>query len=166
MDRAALSRVVGNLVDNAVRAAGPGGSVHLAVHPTGTDGAVAIDVVDDGRASRWPDRVRGPRPGAGQPVAGGLRRAAGARQIAPHGTRARVVLPGRRLTRRCSPPDDQADVVLCDDHPVFVDALGVVLAQRLPGRAIAHRTADIVDLVAGTGRRSAWSTATSPTATA
>jgi signal transduction histidine kinase len=41
VDPAVLSRVVTNLVDNAVRAAGPAGSVRLAVHRV-------IEVVDDG----------------------------------------------------------------------------------------------------------------------
>jgi len=94
VDRAALSRVVGNLVDNAVRAAGPGGSVHVAVHATGAGAAVAIDVVDDG-----PGFPHGPpgSTGLGLERVGRLLAACGGRleldAVAPHGTRARVVLP-------------------------------------------------------------------------
>ncbi|MCO1657855.1 sensor histidine kinase [Pseudonocardia humida] len=94
VDRAALSRVVGNLVDNAVRAAGPGGSVRLATHPSRADGVVAIDVVDDG-----PGFPHGPRgsSGLGLELVGRLLAACGGRleldAVAPHGTRARVLLP-------------------------------------------------------------------------
>jgi signal transduction histidine kinase len=42
----ALSRAVGCVLDNAVRAAGPGGQVTVEV--TGTDSEVAIRVIDDG----------------------------------------------------------------------------------------------------------------------
>jgi DNA-binding NarL/FixJ family response regulator len=45
-------------------------------------------------------------------------------------------------------PTTQADVVLCDDHPVFAEALAAVLARHgFLVRAVAHRAADVVDLV-------------------
>ena len=42
------------------------------------------------------------------------------------------------------------DVVLCDDHPIFVDALALVLGVRgFTVRAVVNRTAGIVDAVTG-----------------
>jgi K+-sensing histidine kinase KdpD len=46
----ALSRAVGCVLDNAVRAAGPGGQVIVEV--TGTDNEIAIRVIDDGPGLR------------------------------------------------------------------------------------------------------------------
>jgi signal transduction histidine kinase len=52
IDPTTLWRVVGNVVDNAVRAAGPVGHVQVvlaaAPHDTAPDGGVVIDVVDNG----------------------------------------------------------------------------------------------------------------------
>jgi signal transduction histidine kinase len=101
VDPAVLSRVVTNLVDNAVRAAGPAGSVRLAVHRAGSGGQdVVIDVVDDG-----PGFPLGP-PGSGRSgleLANRLLTACGGRlelhEAAPCGTRARVVLPGTAADR-------------------------------------------------------------------
>ncbi|MCO1657856.1 response regulator [Pseudonocardia humida] len=46
------------------------------------------------------------------------------------------------------PVPSWADVVLCDDHPVFTDALGAVLTHHgLRVRAVAHRAADVVGVV-------------------
>jgi signal transduction histidine kinase len=90
---ATLWRVIANLVDNAVRAAGPLGTVEIVVDHSGRD-AVTIDVIDDG-----PGFQRGPA-GVGQlglGVVGRLLDACGGRlqihDVAPHGTRMRVVLP-------------------------------------------------------------------------
>ena len=101
LDPALLSRVVTNLVDNAVRAAGPAGCVRLAVHRTGSGGQdVVIDVVDDG-----PGFPLGP-PGSsrrGLELVNRLLAVCGGRlelhEAAPHGTRARVVLPGAAADR-------------------------------------------------------------------
>ncbi|GAA4858151.1 hypothetical protein GCM10025787_48340 [Saccharopolyspora rosea] len=46
-DQTLLWRMVANLLDNAVRAAGPGGRVAVAVHRTGRGGA-SIAITDDG----------------------------------------------------------------------------------------------------------------------
>jgi DNA-binding NarL/FixJ family response regulator len=47
------------------------------------------------------------------------------------------------------PDPDAVDLVLCDDHPVFADALGAVLAgHRFRVRAVVHRAADVVPAVA------------------
>ena len=93
VDRAVLSRVLGNLVDNAVRAAGPDGRVELSV---AAGAEVVIDVVDDG-----PGFPFGP-PGTaslGLDLVNRLLAACGGRLeltgTVPRGTRARVVLPGR-----------------------------------------------------------------------
>lgn len=96
VDRAALSRVVGNLVDNAVRAAGAGGTVLLAVREVdgSADRAVVVDVVDDG-----PGFPAGPpgTAGLGLDLVTRLLTAHDGRleidAVAPRGTRARVVLP-------------------------------------------------------------------------
>ncbi|WP_214404313.1 sensor histidine kinase [Pseudonocardia lacus] len=92
VDRAALSRVVGNLVDNAVRAAGADGTVLLTVH--GDAGCVAIDVVDDGPGFPFGPPGSG---GLGLELVTRLLTACGGRleldAVAPRGTRARVVLP-------------------------------------------------------------------------
>jgi signal transduction histidine kinase len=101
IDPAVLSRVVTNLVDNAVRAAGPAGRVRLGVHRAGSVGQdVVIDVVDDG-----PGFPFGP-PGSsrlGLELVNRLLAACGGRlelhEAAPHGTRARVVLPGTAADR-------------------------------------------------------------------
>jgi signal transduction histidine kinase len=90
---AKLWRVMANLVDNAVRAAGPLGSVDIVVDNSGR-AAVTIDVIDDG-----PGFQRGPagvgRLGLG--VVGRLLDVCGGRlqidDMTPHGTRMRVVLP-------------------------------------------------------------------------
>jgi signal transduction histidine kinase len=98
---AVLSRVVTNLVDNAVRAAGPDGTVRIAVHRAGSVGQdVLVDVVDDG-----PGYPFGP-PGSsriGLDLVNRLLAACGGRlelhEAVPHGTRARVVLPGHAADR-------------------------------------------------------------------
>jgi signal transduction histidine kinase len=102
VDPAVLSRVVTNLVDNAVRAAGPAGRVRLAVHRAGSVGQdVVIDVVDDG-----PGFPFGP-PGSsrrGLELVNRLLATCGGRlelhEAAPRGTRARVVLPGAAADRQ------------------------------------------------------------------
>lgn len=102
IDPAVLSRVVTNLVDNAVRAAGPVGTVRIAVHRAGSDAQdVLVDVVDDG-----PGFPLGP-PGSsrtGLDLVNRLLAACGGRLelrgAAPRGTCARVVLPGLAADRR------------------------------------------------------------------
>jgi len=84
-----LWRMLTNLVDNAVRAAGPGGEVQLGAR-TERD-RVAVEITDDG-----PGFDRAP-PGVGLGVVRGLARACGARLLlerrVPRGTRARLVFP-------------------------------------------------------------------------
>jgi nitrogen-specific signal transduction histidine kinase len=101
VDPAVLSRVVTNLVDNAVRAAGPMGTVRIGVHRAGSVGQdVLIDVIDDG-----PGFPFGP-PGTsrvGLDLVHRLLDACGGRlelrPAAPHGTCARIVLPGLAVDR-------------------------------------------------------------------
>ena len=94
-------RVVANLIDNAVRAAGPLGNVEIAanVFDSGgcyvqSGGAATIDVIDDG-----PGFQRGPSGSAnlGLTVVNRLLDACGGRlhidEVHPHGTRMRVILP-------------------------------------------------------------------------
>lgn len=93
VDPAVLSRVVSNLLDNAARAAGPAGTVELVVSGTG-NAPVTIDVLDDG-----PGYPAGPpgSAGLGLDLVARLVAVCGGRleltRLAPHGTRARVVLP-------------------------------------------------------------------------
>ncbi len=93
IDPVLLSRVVANLVDNAARAAGPTGRVDILV---AGDRDVVIDVVDDGPG--YPDGPSGTS-NLGLDVVGRLLATCGGRleidQVAPSGTRMRVVLPGR-----------------------------------------------------------------------
>jgi signal transduction histidine kinase len=90
---ATLWRVVANLVDNAVRAAGPLGAVEIVVGHSGRDLAT-IDVIDDG-----PGFAQGPSGVAqvGLGVVVRLLDACGGRlqihDVAPHGVRMRIVLP-------------------------------------------------------------------------
>ncbi|GAA2775892.1 sensor histidine kinase [Saccharopolyspora taberi] len=72
-DRTALWRMLANLVDNAARAAGPGGTVEVSVRRTES---VTIAVTDDG-----PGFGRGPRgrTSLGLDIVGGLAGACGAR---------------------------------------------------------------------------------------
>lgn len=97
-DPTLVGRIVSNLVDGAVRAAGPGGEVEIVVSRDEGDGgpAAVIDVIDDGPGFRRGGladvsdlglsvvhRVLG--------LCGGRLEIGEAR---PHGTRRRVILPG------------------------------------------------------------------------
>ncbi len=100
-DPGMLWRIISNLIDNAVRAAGPLGNVEIVVndrsrltgHRFGDD-VVTIDVIDDG-----PGFQRGPAGLAdlGLTVVNRLLDACGGRlqidEMRPHGTRMRVILP-------------------------------------------------------------------------
>ncbi|WP_243788236.1 sensor histidine kinase KdpD [Saccharopolyspora gloriosae] len=98
-DETAVWRMLSNLVDNAMRAAGPGGVVELGItrHPAPDDGpgTVTVEIVDDG-----PGFGRGPggASGLGLGIVTGLARECGARlhlDSAPlRGTRARLVFSG------------------------------------------------------------------------
>lgn len=110
-DATAVWRMISNLVDNAMRAAGPGGVVELGVtrHPSPdataqrealgepgfASGTVTVEIVDDG-----PGFGSGPggAEGLGLGIVTGLARECGARlhlDPAPlGGTRARLVFPG------------------------------------------------------------------------
>jgi signal transduction histidine kinase len=100
-DPGMLWRIVSNLIDNAVRAAGPLGNVEIVVNDrsrlTGHrfgDEVVTIDVVDDG-----PGFQRGPAGLAdlGLTVVNRLLDACGGwlqiDEMRPHGTRMRIILP-------------------------------------------------------------------------
>lgn len=100
-DPGIIWRVLGNLIDNAVRAAGPLGNVEIAINDVtdvgqriGTVGVVTVDVIDDG-----PGPHRGPAGLAslGLTVVNRLLRDCGGRleidEMVPLGTRMRVVLP-------------------------------------------------------------------------
>jgi signal transduction histidine kinase len=106
VDPGMIWRVVSNLLDNAVRAAGPLGNVDIAINRTfdgdrlddGHD-TVTIDIVDDG-----PGFQRGPRGTAslGLTVVASLLDECGGRlqidDVEPHGTRMRVLLPASQPT--------------------------------------------------------------------
>ncbi len=115
-DRLAVERILGNLVGNALTAAGrPGGQVWLAAQPirsVGRDGrpGVALSVTDDGpgfppgdlerafqRFYRGDPSRTGPGTGLGLAIVRELARAHGgeaiAENVAPHGARISVVLP-------------------------------------------------------------------------
>jgi signal transduction histidine kinase len=100
-DPGMLWRIIANLIDNAVRAAGPLGNVEIVVNDRGRltghhfgDDLVTIDVIDDG-----PGFQRGPSGLAqlGLTVVNRLLDACGGRlqidEVRPHGTRMRVILP-------------------------------------------------------------------------
>jgi len=114
-DRMALDRILGNLVDNALAAVGPGGHVHLETRPVediaGVGGpAIAFSVVDDGpgfppggtdrafeRFYRGDPARSGAGSGLGLAIVRELARAHGgaavAENLAPHGARVSVILP-------------------------------------------------------------------------
>ncbi|MCX2729994.1 HAMP domain-containing sensor histidine kinase [Saccharopolyspora sp. NFXS83] len=97
-DATAVWRMLSNLLDNAMRAAGPGGVVELGVtcHPAGEPGGgtATVEIVDDGPGfGRGPDGAAG----LGLGIVTGLAQECGARlhlDPAPlRGTRARLVFP-------------------------------------------------------------------------
>jgi signal transduction histidine kinase len=87
-------RIVANLVDNAIRAAGPLGNVEIVAEAPPNCEYAMIDVIDDG-----PGFQRGPSGLAnrGLTVVNRLLAACGGRlrihEVAPHGTRMQVLLP-------------------------------------------------------------------------
>ncbi len=119
-DRLALDRILGNLVDNALAAVQPGGTVRLDARRVdgvaGVDGpAIAFAVADDGpgfapggidrafeRFYRGDPSRTGSGSGLGLSIVRELARAHGgtavAENLAPHGARVSVVLPIRPAT--------------------------------------------------------------------
>jgi signal transduction histidine kinase len=91
-DKGMVWRMVANLVDNAVRAAGPEGSVEVAVERSDDDGDVTIEIADDG-----PGFGHGPGGMAslGIGIVAGLAKMCAAnlqmRSVEQGGTRARLV---------------------------------------------------------------------------
>lgn len=124
-DPAKLWRIVSNLLDNAVRAAGPLGTVEIAVEDAG-EWFVTIDVSDDG-----PGFQQGPAGVAqlGLSVVNRLLAECGGRlridDVRPHGTRMRVLLPtGGPAGPRTGPlPGAQAG-------PVGVERTGALRPSR------------------------------------
>ncbi len=114
-DRIALDRILGNLVDNALAVAHPGGTIRLEARRVdgvaGVSGsAVAFSVVDDGpgfppggtsrafeRFYRGDPSRTGPGSGLGLSIVRELALAHGgtaiAENLSPHGARVSVVLP-------------------------------------------------------------------------
>jgi signal transduction histidine kinase len=109
-DRAAVERILGNLVDNALAVVPPGGHV-LVEARSGPGGAVALRVSDDGpgfppntlervfdRFYRADPARTGPGTGLGLSIVRALARAHGgtavAENLAPSGARVTVTLPG------------------------------------------------------------------------
>ncbi|HYN47338.1 MAG TPA: HAMP domain-containing sensor histidine kinase, partial [Candidatus Nanopelagicales bacterium] len=124
-DRAAVERILANLVENALGAApGPGGHVLVDAHPVRDDhgrAAVALRVSDDGRGfppgslDRVFDRFyradparSGPGSGLGLAIVRALARAHGgdavAENLAPTGARVTVTLPVVPPPREVEPP--------------------------------------------------------------
>jgi signal transduction histidine kinase len=124
-DRVALDRILGNLVDNALAAIGPRGTIRLEARPlsavVGIDGsAVAFSVVDDGpgfppggteqafeRFYRGDPSRAGAGSGLGLAIVRELARAHGgtaiAENLAPHGARVSVILPVQPPDARPTP---------------------------------------------------------------
>ena len=143
-----LWRALANVVDNATRAAGQAGRVEVVI---GQASQTVIDVIDDG-----PGFGNGP-PGTASlglqvvDIAARILRRQPARCIHPRrvGTRVRIALPGGQPPRRTRrwpvrAPGvwwviSMADLVIGDDHAVFLDALSTVLA---PARFRRHRRAE------------------------
>lgn len=92
-DRTVVRRMLGNVLDNAVRAAGPNGKVEVSVLG-GADGTGIAEIVDNG-----PGFGRGPSGTAalGLGIVAGLARGCGANlrigPANPHGTRVRLIFP-------------------------------------------------------------------------
>jgi signal transduction histidine kinase len=114
-DRIALDRILGNLVDNALAASPPGGSIRIETRAVsdaaGVSGpAIALSVVDDGpgfapggtarafeRFYRGDPARSGPGSGLGLSIVRELALAHGgaaiAENLAPRGARVSVILP-------------------------------------------------------------------------
>lgn len=114
-DRAAVERILGNLVDNALAVVRPGGHVLIEAR-RGTGGSVAFRASDDGpgfppgslerafdRFYRGDPARTGPGTGLGLSIVRALARAHGgdavAENLAPTGARVTVTLPGLPATR-------------------------------------------------------------------
>jgi signal transduction histidine kinase len=116
-----VGRVVSNLVDSAVRAAGPDGDVEIVLSQDKGDDEDAggvIDVIDDG-----PGRRQGGLPGVsnlGLSVVNRLLSLCGGRlevsEVRPHGTRMRVRLPN---------PEARPTVHRFGGRSPVIDAIGV-----------------------------------------
>ena len=119
----ALSRAVSCVLDNAVRAAGPGGQVTVEV--TGTDAEVTIRVIDDG-----PGLGHVPTNNSlGLTITRALVSACGgAFELRPgttSGMVAQIVLPAKR-----NRGGGVMRLLLCDDHKPLLDALSMALRDR------------------------------------
>ncbi|NMM22664.1 MAG: response regulator [Phycicoccus sp.] len=120
----ALSRAVNCVLDNAVRAAGPGGHVTVEVATTGAE--VTIQVIDDGPGLGHVP----PNNSLGLTIARALVSACGGTfELRPGtlcGMVAEIVLPATR-----SPGGSGVmRLLLCDDHKPLLDALSMALRDR------------------------------------
>lgn len=149
VDAFAFHRAIRNVVDNAVRAAGSGGIVRLRV--TERDGRAIVEVDDDG-----PGIGAGPR-GIGSLGLGIVREVAdryhgilGMRRSPMGGASVLLSLPSVTVKRsgggQPATPDagtrrSSLRLLICDDHPVFADALALLLGQH--GYEVAAATYSI-----------------------
>ena len=123
--RALLRRTVSNVLDNAVRAAGPDGTVSIEIQQR--DDAVMLAVEDNG-------------PGFGEIPSGvGLGLSAVARNVIKYGgrieyscgaARRRAGQPMAFLNRIRPKGAGPVRLVLCDDNRILCEALGVALEAR------------------------------------
>jgi len=119
----ALSRAVGCVLDNAVRAAGPGGQVTVEVG--GTDSEITIRVTDDGPGlAKVP-----PNNSLGLTITRALVSACGGdfelTSGADGGAVAQIMLPATR-----SPANGALTLLVCDDHRPLLDALSTALTEN------------------------------------
>lgn len=147
-------RVVTNVVDNALRAAGPDGTVAVSV--VQECGGVVIEVVDDG-----PGFGRGPAGTAGLGL--GLGRGLGivsdlmdtcggavtVHAVEPHGTRMRLVFPDTfGHVETAGAVAATAEVVVCVDDPGFLDKVdGAFIAGGLTVGAVVTDSGRILKVI-------------------
>ena len=119
----ALGRAVNCVLDNAVRAAGPGG--HVTVEVTGTDAEITIRVIDDGPGLGHVP----PNNSLGLTITRALVSACGGTFELKPGTNvgmvAQIVLPATR-----DRSGSAMRLLLCDDHKPLLDALSLALRDR------------------------------------
>lgn len=147
IDGRLLWRMVSNLLENAIRAAGPRGRVEV-VASGGQD--VLIEIGHDAPGGK-------PSANGSSPLAlslvSGLARACGGRLVvraADRGTYAQLVFPGRGVARGVTAENSTAviDLVIGDDHTLFGEALaGVLTTNSFSVRAVTRSISGVIEAV-------------------